>query len=155
MIPHHAQALEMTGLVASRSDWADLSQLSLRIEVSQRDEIAQLERWLRDRGEEVPDSDAHGHAATAGDQVLMPGVLNEEEFAELEAASGAEFDRLFLQYMIRHHQGALQMVAELFSSSDGGQVPEIFQLAQHIDSDQRIEISRMTGMLAQLATGGL
>ena len=154
MIPHHAQALEMTGLVASRSDREDISQLSLRMEVSQRDEITLMEDWLRDRDQEIPGAGEHGHSLSAEAGELMPGMLTDEEFAELEAASGTEFDQLFLQYMIRHHQGALQMVADLLASEDGGQAPEVNQLALHIDADQRIEISRMDQLLAQLASAG-
>ncbi len=154
MIPHHGQALQMTGLVASRTTNTDITQMSLRMEVSQRDEIVQMEGWLRDRGEGIPSSDEHGHGSSLGPTELMPGMLNEAEFAELEAASGVEFDRLFLQYMTRHHEGALQMVADLLASDDGGQSPEVNQLALHIDSDQRIEISRMNGLLAQLMASG-
>jgi len=118
-----------------------------RMDVSQRDEIELLEQWLEDRDEEVPDASAdHSHSAGAGD--LMPGMLT-DEMAQLAAATGPDFDRLFLQYMIRHHQGARTMVADLFSG--GGQEPYVFQLAQHIDSDQSIEIARMNDLLAQLA----
>lgn len=76
----------------------------------------------------------------------MPGMLTDEELARLAAATGAEFERLFLELMIRHHEGALIMVADLFSSG-GGQEAEIFQLASHVDADQRAEIARMRGML--------
>ena len=114
-----------------------------------------MERWLRDRGEEVPDSDAHGHGAAAGDR---GADARDAHRGGVRRARGGERQPSSTdsscEYMIRHHEGALQMVAKLFDSSDGGQVPDVFQLAQHIDSDQRIEISRMTGMLAQLATAG-
>jgi uncharacterized protein (DUF305 family) len=83
------------------------------------------------------------------DGELMPGMLTEEELLELEAASGEEFDRLFLEAMIRHHLGAMQMVEELYAQ-DGGQEPEISRLANHIYSDQSIEISRAEGMLAEM-----
>jgi uncharacterized protein (DUF305 family) len=150
MIPHHGQALRMTGLVSQRTSSDDITQLALRMEVSQRDEIALMERWLEDRDEDVPDAAAHEHGtAEVAAAELMPGMLTDEEFAELEQATGSAFDRLFLQYMIRHHEGALQMVADLFSA-DGGQEPGMYQLAQHIDADQRIEISRMNGLLAAL-----
>ncbi len=142
MIAHHGQALRMTSLVAGRTTRDDLPKMAERIEISQQDEIAQMEAWLTARAERVPDAAAHDH----GD-MLMPGMLTEDEFAALEAASGPEFDRLFLLFMIRHHQGALQMVTDLLASDDGGQESEVFQLAQHIDADQRIEIARLNDVL--------
>jgi uncharacterized protein (DUF305 family) len=148
MIPHHAQALVMTDLVADRAGRADLPRLAERMDVSQRDEIALMEQWLEDRGEEVPDASAGHHH---GDGELMPGMLTADDLARLEAASGRDFDELFLLYMIRHHEGAMMMVAELLSSDDGGQESEVFGLAQHIDSDQKIEIARMKSLLAEIA----
>ena len=141
MIPHHQQALAMTAMVDDRSASEQIPKLAGRIEVSQTDEIAQLEGWLTDRGESPPG----GHAHHGGE--LMPGMLTEEELAQLEAAQGRRFDRLFLNYMIRHHEGAVVMVGELLAGA-GGQEPAVFQLAQHIESDQLVEISRMKRMLA-------
>lgn len=145
MIPHHEQALEMTALVEERTARDDMPLLSQRLDVSQRDEIAMMQRWLEERGEEP---DAHGSHDHHGDE-LMPGMLSPEEMAELEAAEGDEFDRLFLQYMIRHHEGAVLMVEELLTKGEGGQEPQVFQLAQHIDADQRVEISRMKRLLTE------
>jgi uncharacterized protein (DUF305 family) len=148
MIPHHAQALVMTELVAERSGRNDLPLLAERMDVSQRDEIVLLEQWLEERGEDVPDASAgHDH----GDGELKPGMLTDDDLARLEAASGRAFDELFLQYMIRHHEGALVMVAELLSGDEGGQESAVFQLAQHIDSDQSVEIARMKSLLAEIA----
>jgi uncharacterized protein (DUF305 family) len=141
MIPHHQQALRMTALVAERTASGQVPKLAERIEVSQTDEIAQLEGWLTARGESLPDAHAHHHGEP------MPGMLTEEELAQLEAAQGRRFDRLFLSYMIRHHQGAVLMVGQLLAGG-GGQEAEVFQLAQHIESDQVVEISRMNRMLA-------
>lgn len=138
MIPHHAQALTMTGLVRDRTGNEAMHRLAGRIEVSQRDEIAIMERWLERRGLGLPEGHPHGP--------LMPGMLTEEELGRLAAATGEEFDRLFLELMIRHHEGALVMVADLFSSG-GGQEVEIFQFASHVDADQRAEIARMRAML--------
>lgn len=148
MISHHAQALVMTDLVADRTGRDDLPQLAERMDVSQRDEITQMEQWLEDRGEDVPDASAGHHH---GDGELMPGMLTDDDLARLEAASGRAFDELFLQYMIRHHEGAVMMVAELLSSDDGGQESDVFRLAQHIDSDQNVEIARMKSLLAEIA----
>lgn len=147
MIPHHAQAVVMTSLVPERTTREDVLALARRIELSQADEMALMRRWLTQRGEEVPADDAHHHAAL-GHGALMPGMLTQEELARLEAARGAEFDRLFLQAMIRHHEGALVMVDQLFASAGGGQEGEIYQFASHVGSDQRVEIARMHAMLA-------
>lgn len=151
MIPHHRQALVMTALVAQRSERDDMRALAKRMDVSQTDEIVQLESWLTDRGEEVPGPHVqHGDGHTE----LMPGMLNDAELGELRAATGARFDSLFLQYMIRHHEGAVIMVERLLTEGFGGQEPQVFQLAQHIDADQRVEISRMKSMLAARAADG-
>ncbi|HEX8359957.1 MAG TPA: DUF305 domain-containing protein [Longimicrobium sp.] len=140
MIAHHAQALEMTRLVPERTTRQDIRLISERIEVSQRDEIGMMQRWLRARGQEVPEAGhAHGGTGHAG----MPGMATPAEMARLAAARGDEFDRLFLQYMIRHHEGALVMVAELFASPGAGQEGEIFGLASEVEADQRSEIARM------------
>jgi uncharacterized protein (DUF305 family) len=85
---------------------------------------------------------------------MMPGMLTEDELAHLEGSSGRAFDELFLQYMIRHHEGAVAMVEALLASETGGQEPDVFQLAQHVESDQQIEISRMKQLLADIAAGG-
>src|SRR5439155_25163446 len=113
-----------------------------RITVSQKDEIAFMQRWLTSRGEEVPDPDAQHHMA-AGHMTMMPGMLTDAELAQLEKATGTEFDKLFLQYMIRHHQGALTMVATLSATPGSAQEPEIFRFASDVDADQRAEIDRM------------
>jgi len=151
MIPHHAQALTMTAMVADRTFSPDLPLMAERMDISQRDEIRLMEQWLEDRGEDVPDAPGdHGHGDGAAE--LMPGMLTDDELAQLEQATGREFDTLFLQYMIRHHEGARVMVADLLSGEGGGgQEPEVFQLAQHIDSDQSIEIARMKSLLAEYA----
>lgn len=147
MMAHHAQARVMTALVATRTTRDDLRMLAGRIDVSQDDELTMMRRWLERRGEAVPAPDAHREHA---DHQMMPGMLTRAELERLAAASGAEFDRLFLEYMIRHHEGALVMVRELFASSGGGQEPELFSLASDIDADQRAEIARMRRVLESL-----
>ena len=109
-------------------------------------EIAAMERWLRARGFDVPPKDAHVHAA-AGHGDFMPGMLMATELERLARVSGAEFDRLFLEYMIRHHEGALTMVQELFATPGAAQDPEVFRFATDVDADQRAEIRRMKAML--------
>jgi uncharacterized protein (DUF305 family) len=142
MIGHHAQALEMTALLKSRSRSEDMRKLALRIEVSQADEIKMMQDWLKRRGQPLPDPHAH-HASGA---TLMPGMLTAEEMARLAAATGPEFDRLFLEFMIKHHDGALIMVTDLFATAGAGQEAEIFAFASHVDADQRMEIDRMRAM---------
>ena len=144
MIHHHAQALDMTALVPERTSRDDMRKLAQRIEVSQADEIRMMQRWLEVRGQEAPGLHAH-HAPGAP---LMPGMLTPEEMARLAAAKGTEFDRLFLEGMIRHHGGALTMVHELFATPGAGQESEVFAFASDVDADQRMEIDRMRGMLA-------
>lgn len=143
MLAHHAQALVMTALVPERTDTRSLRLLAERIEVSQRDEIQQMVSWLRARGAEVPDLQG-GHAHHAG----MPGMLTAEQLAQLTAARGAEFDRLFLQYMIQHHEGALVMVDELLETPGSGQEVDVFRIASEVAADQQAEIQRMQRLLA-------
>jgi uncharacterized protein (DUF305 family) len=146
MIGHHAQAVEMVALIAARTSREDMRLLGKRIDVSQADEIRMMENWLRVRRQEVPGAHAmHMHGAT-----LMPGMLTPEEMERLAAAKGAEFDRLFLEGMIKHHAGALTMVDELFATPGAGQEVEIFSFASDVDADQRMEIDRMGAMLNEL-----
>ena len=153
MIEHHAQALAMTALVPARAANDTLRLMAQRIDVSQRDEIARMRQWLLKRGESVPAiGGEHAHHSTSGGPP-MPGMLSPAELARLSESTGAEFDRLFLEYMIRHHEGALVMVSELFATRGAGQELDIFRFASDVDADQRAEIQRMRRMQAQLAGG--
>jgi uncharacterized protein (DUF305 family) len=144
MIGHHAQALEMTELLKTRTNSDDMRKLAGRIETSQADEIKMMQTWLERRGQPLPDPHAHHHGGK-----LMPGMLTAEEMDRLAAAKGPDFDRLFLELMIKHHEGALVMVKELFATAGAGQESEIFAFASDVDSDQRMEIDRMSAMLAK------
>jgi uncharacterized protein (DUF305 family) len=145
MIGHHAQALEMAALLPSRTQREGMKLLAQRIEVSQADEIKMMQEWLKARGQEVPGPHAHhAHGAT-----LMPGMLSPEQMARLTAAKGDEFDRLFLEFMIQHHAGALTMVKELLATPGAGQEAEVFAFASDVDADQRMEIDRMGAMLKE------
>jgi uncharacterized protein (DUF305 family) len=146
MISHHAQAIEMTDLLATRTKSPEMKKLALRIELSQKDEIQMMQTWLGARGEKVTDVHAH-HAKGAH---LMPGMLTPEEMDSLRAAEGVEFDRLFLTLMIKHHQGALTMVEDLLSKPGAGQDSDIFAFISDINADQSMEIDRMGAMLAAL-----
>jgi uncharacterized protein (DUF305 family) len=146
MIGHHAQAIEMTEMLATRTNSEDLRKLAERIQISQDDEIHMMQTWLAVRGQQVPDrNELHRHGAT-----LMPGMLTPDEMKQLADARGAEFDKLFLEGMIKHHGGALTMVQELFASPGAGQDSEIFAFASDVDADQRMEIDRMTALLNRI-----
>jgi uncharacterized protein (DUF305 family) len=144
MIGHHAQAIEMTALIAERTAREEMKLLGQRISVSQADEMDMMRTWLRARGQEVPSEHAH-HT----DEGFMPGMLTPEQMAELTAAKGELFDQLFLKYMIQHHTGALTMVDELFKTPGAGQEGDINAFAADVDSDQRMEIDRMRAMLGR------
>jgi uncharacterized protein (DUF305 family) len=146
MIGHHAQAIEMVALVPARTASDGLRKLALRIDVSQQDEMQMMREWLQSRGQQIPEPRAHHMMGP----MLMPGMLTPEEMTALAAAKGAEFDRLFLEGMIRHHSGAIAMVRELFATEGAGQTPEIFSYAADVDADQRMEIDRMGSMLKEL-----
>ena len=151
MIPHHAQAVRMARWAATHGARADIQILCERIIVAQGDEIATMQQWLRERGEMVPEAAAtHLTMSTGGAQheMLMPGMLNAGELAQLDRARGSEFDRLFLTFMIRHHEGALAMVDALFASPGAGQDEIVFKFASDVYADQSTEIERMQKMLA-------
>lgn len=145
MIHHHAQALDMVTLLKARTASDDMRKLGLRIELSQDDEIKMMRRWLEVRGQEVPGEHAH-HMPGAP---LMPGMLTPQEMDTLAAAKGVEFDRRFLEFMIKHHAGALIMVDELFAAPGAAQESEIFAFASDVVADQRAEIDRMGAMLKE------
>lgn len=149
MIAHHAQAVEMSALIASRTTRHELHLLGERITVSQNDEMAMMRQWLRDHGAAVPDS-AATHAHHAGHGALMPGMLTPDEMQALASASGNAFDRQFIEGMIKHHQGALTMVADLLKQPGAARQPQLYEFAADIDADQRAEITRMRALLAKL-----
>lgn len=157
MIAHHAQALVMAAMAPTHGASAQVSLFCKKILVSQRDEIELMQDWLRERGEPVPETgDAHAHGAmhmdmSKGDHEMhMPGMLTATQLEQLDQSRGSTFDRLFLTFMIQHHEGALTMVAKLFDSPGAGQTPEIFGYATGVDADQRAEIARMQDMLATI-----
>jgi uncharacterized protein (DUF305 family) len=149
MIMHHAQAVEMTALIASHTENKNLRALGARISSSQSDEIKLMKRWLATRGEplsmEMPGMS--GMNASGGTMALMPGMLSAAQMEALRHAKGAEFDRLFLTGMIQHHNGALTMVKDLFDTAGSGQDAELFNFATDADNSQRAEIKIMQSML--------
>lgn len=159
MIEHHAQAVTMSALVATRTTHPQLQLLAERIAVSQQDEIAIMRRWLEERRLPVPAAATPGTVPSAHDvhamhgapgAHTMPGMLSPAQMDSLVAASRAEFDRLFLRYMIQHHEGALVMVAQLLAAPNAARDPMIFQFASDVDTDQRAEIRRMRALLASV-----
>src|ERR1700704_1992714 len=160
MIMHHAQAVEMTALIASHTENKDLRLLGARISHSQSEEIKFMKRWLESRGEptSLPMRDMRGIKMSmpgmAGmdmskQPMLMPGMLTPKQMEALKKANGAEFDHLFLTGMIQHHNGALIMVKDLFDTAGSGQDAELFNFATDVDSGQRAEIRIMQTMVPQ------
>ena len=152
MIPHHAQAVLIAGWAASHGARPDVAILCERQVVAQRDEIEFMRNWLRDRGEMVPAADATHHRMKMNGvehDMLMPGMLTPEQLAQLDKARGPDWDRLFLTFMIRHHEGAIKMVDALFGSYGALQDDDVYKLATDIHADQTIEIERMQKMLTK------
>jgi uncharacterized protein (DUF305 family) len=160
MIAHHGQATMIAGWAPTHGASEAVQTMAQRIVVGQHDEIELMKNWLRDNGQPVPAEDSthgmHGMAGMAGmghggmDHSMMPGMLSPEELARLDQARATEFDRLFLTYMTKHHQGALVMVDRLFGTNGAGQNETVFRLASDIYADQSTEIDRMQKMLATL-----
>ena len=162
MILHHAQAVEMAALVTQRTNTPAVREIAGRIDVSQADEIQFMQGWLRERGETAPepgqapamagmDHSAHAghaamdHSAHAG----MPGMATAEQMAAMTAAQGPEFDRLFLERMIAHHEGAVKMVSDLFDRSGSAYDPVLFRFANDVTNEQQAEINRMAALLRE------
>lgn len=154
MILHHAQAVEMTAMIESRTENKNVRLLGARISQSQADEMKFMQRWLEVREQpvsmpmaEMPASHSHGQHSP-GHQMVMPGMLSSEQMNALSKANGSEFDKLFLTGMIQHHEGALVMVEDLFDTAGAGQDAELFNFASDVDSGQRAEINTMRNMLS-------
>ena len=153
MIGHHAQAIHMAGWAPSHGASRSVQILCERIINEQTDEIRTMQTWLGDRRQPVPDAHTMGMKMSMGGVehvMLMPGMLTDAQLAELDAARGAQFDRLFLTYMIQHHRGAVSMVKELFSIQGAGQDDTVFKFASDVNVDQSTEIARMEKMLAAM-----
>jgi uncharacterized protein (DUF305 family) len=153
MIYHHAQAVMMAGWAPTHDASPTLRALCERIVVGQTDEINLMQRWLRDRHLTVPDPKAVQMIMPGMDSsMMMPGMLTAEQLAELDKARGPDFDRLFLQFMIQHHRGAITMVNQLFGTGSGEE-EVVFKFASDVYADQTTEIDRMQRMLATLLFG--
>jgi len=146
MIPHHAQAIEMADLVPDRSTNADVLALAAAIRAAQGPEIAELQGWLRDWGQKVPPADAD-HDMSEYPAMSMTGMLSTADMQRLEAAVGTEFDRLFLEFMVLHHEGAVEMARDEVAD---GKAPETVGQAERVIEDQTAEIETIEGILAGL-----
>ena len=156
MIAHHAQALLMAGWASSHGASPSVLTLTSRITNAQQDEIAGMQKWLRDRHQPVPEPDPHGMMMNMNGmqhEMLMPGMLTESQLKQLDGARSKEFDRLFLTFMIQHHRGAVTMVNDLFDTYGAAQDISVFKLASDIGADQTTEIERMQKMLASTVFG--
>jgi uncharacterized protein (DUF305 family) len=151
MIHHHAQAIVMARWAPTHGASAEVQTLAGRIINAQTDDIRLMQTWLRDRNQPVPEPNPKGMPMDMGGmqhEMLMPGMLTGEQMSRLDAARGADFDRLFLSLMIQHHQGAVAMVKDLFGSYGAGQDETVFKFASDVNVDQTTEIERMRKMLA-------
>jgi uncharacterized protein (DUF305 family) len=140
MIPHHRQAVEMAGLAETRAADAEIKELATKIKAAQDPEIATMTGWLTAWGRPVePEAGHSGHG--------MPGIMTEEDMTKLQQAKGAEFDRMFAEAMITHHQGAIEMAK---TEQARGADPEARQLAAAIETAQQAEIEQMRKLLDRL-----
>jgi uncharacterized protein (DUF305 family) len=156
MIGHHAQAILMAGWAPTHGASPAVRVLCERIINAQRDEIATMQQWLRDRQQPVPDANPMGMTMKMDGMehtMLMPGMLTEEQLKQLDAARGKDFDVLFLTFMIQHHKGAVQMVKELFGSYGAAQDDLVFKFSSDVNVDQTTEIARMERMLVAIKLG--
>ena len=140
MIAHHAQAIYMSRLAAAHEANARVAKFATKIDQSQQAEIRLMQEWLRANGQFAPDTSAWRHMS-------MPGMLTDDQLKQLDAAKGAEFDRLFLTFMIQHHRGALQMVKDLFATAGAGQDVDVSVFANDVETVQTAEIGTMYQML--------
>lgn len=157
MIHHHAQAIVMVEWAPTHGAGGAVRVLCQRILISQRDEIALMQTWLRDNGLVASEPNPRGMPMVlngVAHEMLMPGMLSDEQMRKLDQARGGEFDRLFFTYMIQHHQGAITMVEEVFAAYGGTQDERVYRFASDVYADQLAEIDRMEQMLAEMSGTG-
>jgi uncharacterized protein (DUF305 family) len=153
MIGHHAQAIVMAQLAETNGASSPVQILAGRIINAQQDEIATAQRWLRDRGQPVPEAKPGPMKMKMNGvehEMLMPGMLTNEQLKQLELARGPDFDWLFITFMIQHHRGAVEMVKQLFAAPGAAQDETVFKFASDVNVDQTTEINRMVKLLATL-----
>ena len=151
MIPHHAQALAMVDLTRGRELSPEVQKLTVDIQAAQGPEIEQMVDWLTAWDEPVPETmrdhaNAEDHGMGGGDDSTdMPGMMTDEEMSELEAAQGQEFETMWLEMMIEHHQGAIEMAKDEQADGVFGPAKE---LAESIETSQQTEIDHMNELLS-------
>ncbi|MDZ4308664.1 DUF305 domain-containing protein [Allopontixanthobacter sp.] len=150
MIAHHRQAVEMAALVKDRTNREEIVAVSGRIDASQADEMKFMTTWLGERSQPAS-TPAIDHASMGHGNHGMSGMASSEDMARLAAASGGDFDRLFLELMIRHHEGALEMVRDLLKQPGSAYDPVMFEFTNDVNTDQKAEIERMNALLASLS----
>jgi uncharacterized protein (DUF305 family) len=144
MIPHHQQAVETAEPAAGRANSPEVRQLAEDIEAAQVPEIETMTHWLKDWGQETP-TGSMGHGDMGhGDSQEMPGMMDETEMRRLTGSDGATFDQMFLQMMIEHHEGAIEMAR---TEQANGENPDAVALAEQIEADQEAEIATMKELL--------
>ena len=148
MIVHHQQAIVMSSLAPKRTNNKTILDLASRIDVSQEDEINFMVSWLQDRGENVPDL-KHMHHMNM--PMNMVGMATPEQLEDLKNSNGTDFDRLFLQLMIAHHDGALEMVKELKGYVGSTYDPVLNEFVSDLVNDQGVEIERMNSIAVGLS----
>lgn len=148
MIQHHAQALSMVDLIDGKTVSAELTALAEQIRMAQGPEIETLVDWLQEWSQPVPET-MRDHANAHGDGSMemdsdMPGMMSAEDMETLEAAQGAEFERMWLEMMIEHHEGAVEMAT---TEKGTGEYVDAIELADTIIAAQDAEIDEMKSML--------
>ncbi len=152
MILHHHQAVQMAALVEQRTNHKAVVDAAGRIDASQEDEIAFMRNWLLERGQTAPDPANDPHAMHHGDaHATMAGMATPEQMAQLAAAKGSDFDRLFLKLMVAHHEGAVKMVAELLEKPGSAYDPALHEFINDVNNEQKGEIRRMAAIARELS----
>lgn len=142
MIPHHEQAVEMATMAQERASSTEVEQLADKIEAAQGPEIDTMTGWLEDWGQEVFSDDSMGGMDHSGSD--MPGMMSDADMGSLGTATGAEFDQMFLEMMIEHHTGAIEMAK---TEQQDGENPDAIALAEKIEADQTAELAQMEDLL--------
>jgi uncharacterized protein (DUF305 family) len=144
MIPHHQQAVEMAELAADRAQSPEVRQLAEDIEAAQGPEIETMTQWLKDWGQETPSGSMEHGDMGHGDSKEMPGMMDEAEMTQLMKSDGAAFDQMFLQMMVEHHEGAIEMAR---IEQANGKNADAVALAKQVESDQEAEVAKMGELL--------
>jgi uncharacterized protein (DUF305 family) len=148
MVPHHAQAIEMVDLTRGRDVSPEVEALAAQVMAAQTPEIETMTTWLTAWNEEVPETsrdhaNAHDEGHDAG--IDLPGMMSEEEMESLETASDAEFENIWLEMMVEHHEGAIEIAR---TEQDDGKFPEAIAMAEDIEASQAAEADQMKALLA-------